>query len=341
MATLVVAPAPVTRPIPWSRLTWVVWRRYRPVLLGLGALVAALATYLLISGEHLRTAYAAASPCQPPATSGACQFTWMNFIDAHGDPGFLGPVLLLLPGIVGVFVGAPLLGRELETGVFRYSWTQGVGRMRFAVALLVPAAIGSALIVYGLGLLEAWHNKPLYDGGVRQRLEPSVFPTAGPVVIGWTLAAFAAGVLAGMLVRKVLPALAASFAVWFGLAYLANVLRFHYLAPLTTTRGGIGTHDVEITQWWTKGGVRVGYETLNNLLAGTGAHISGNGIRAEATPGRGTDPLQYLAQHGYVQVTSYQPGSRYWTFQWIELGWLVLLSAALLGGALWLLRRHS
>ena len=27
---------------------------------------------------------------------------------------------------------------------------------------------------------------------------------------------------------------------------------------------------------------------------------------------------QYLNQHGYIQWTSYQPGSRFWPFQWIE-----------------------
>jgi hypothetical protein len=33
--------------------------------------------------------------------------------------------------------------------------------------------------------------------------------------------------------------------------------------------------------------------------------------------------MQYLLQHGYTQVTSYQPDSRYWTLQWIESGgWL-------------------
>ena len=38
---------------------------------------------------------------------------------------------------------------------------------------------------------------------------------------------------------------------------------------------------------------------------------------------------------------SYQPDSRYWTFQWIELGWLVLVSLVLLGLTFWLIRRRS
>ena len=40
-------------------------------------------------------------------------------------------------------------------------------------------------------------------------------------------------------------------------------------------------------------------------------------------------------------VGSYQPDSRYWTFQWAELGVLLALSVALLGVAFLLLRRRS
>jgi ribulose bisphosphate carboxylase small subunit len=55
----------------------------------------------------------------------------------------------------------------------------------------------------------------------------------------------------------------------------------------------------------------------------------------------GVDPIEYLLKHGYTPVHSYQPDSRYWTFQWTELGLLVALSVLLLGLSLWLLRRLS
>ena len=54
-----------------------------------------------------------------------------------------------------------------------------------------------------------------------------------------------------------------------------------------------------------------------------------------------TDPITYLSEHGYTLVHTYQPDSRYWTFQWIELGWLVLVSVVLLGLTFWLIRRRS
>ena len=72
-----------------------------------------------------------------------------------------GPLLVLLPGIVGAVVGAPLIGRELESGVFRYSWTQGVGRMRWAVAVIIPIAVLTAALMGALGVLVAWRNGPM------------------------------------------------------------------------------------------------------------------------------------------------------------------------------------
>jgi hypothetical protein len=40
-------------------------------------------------------------------------------------------------------------------------------------------------------------------------------------------------------------------------------------------------------------------------------------------------------------MTTFQPDSRYWPFQWIELGWLTALSLLLLATSVWLLRRRS
>jgi hypothetical protein len=39
-----------------------------------------------------------------------------------------------------------------------------------------------------------------------------------------------------------------------------------------------------------------------------------------ATPASFGDPVRYLIHHGYTQLTTYQPASRFWPFQWIEGG---------------------
>jgi len=50
---------------------------------------------------------------------------------------------------------------------------------------------------------------------------------------------------------------------------------------------------------------------------------------------------QCVVQHGYTQWTSYQPTTRFWPFQWIEGGWLLVLSVLLIAVTVWLVRRRA
>lgn len=333
--------APVTlRPVAWHRLAWVVWRRYRTTLFAVLALVAVLGGYLAVTGHRMRTAYSSLEACTP-VHSAACQFRWNDFHNSYGGGGLVFVVLVLLPGVVGAFAGAPLLARELESGTFRYAWTQGVGRMRWAVATVLPGVVGLALVMALLGVLVGWHDAPLADAGITPRLEGSSFPVSGLAVAGWSTLGFALGLLAGLLWRRTVPALATAFAVWFGLAYVASRVRLHYETPLTTTSLRLGGRPLPMDQWWDKNGVRVDDAQVNQVLQAIGVQQNGTG-NFTARPGSGAvDPVQYLVQHGYTQVTSYQPDSRYWPFQWIEFGWLAALSVVLVAVTFWLLRRRA
>ena len=124
------------RPIPWRRMAGVTWRQHRYALAGVAVLLGALAVWLWIIGTSLHQAYAAAVACHP-ASSGACQGLVSAFDDMNdhmvgaASPG--GVFLQVVPVLIGAFAGAPVLARELETGTFRYAWTQGFGRWRWAL----------------------------------------------------------------------------------------------------------------------------------------------------------------------------------------------------------------
>lgn len=343
MTAIAAVPVTTARPVPWTRLGWVVWRRYRTMLAGTIAVLALIAVYLLINGEQMRSAYKAFTSCRPDTA--ACQYKFQLFRDHYAQTKLIGVVLMFLPGIVGSFVGAPLLARELETGTFRYAWTQGAGRMRWAVAVLVSGAIGVAVIMTAFGALISWHNQPLLDSGDTPRLQTTVFPETGVAAAGWALLGFALGVLAGLLWRRVVPAIATAFAAWFGVAFVAAAARLHYLTPLTTTSLDHPLRSVTVNGWWTRGGVRVNDHQINAALSAVGAHVNSSGGKVTVSPstgapGNAVDPVQYLLQHGYTRVTSYQPDSRYWSLQVIECGWLTALALLLLGVAAWLLRRR-
>ncbi len=233
------------RPVPWRRMAWVTWRQHRFTLVGVTVLLGALAGWLWVIGTSLHHAYAAAIACRP-AGSAACQalagaFDSMgNHMTGPTSPA--GVFLQLVPVLIGAFVGAPVLARELETGTFRYAWTQGFGRWRWALAKLVLLAVVLAAATGACGLLVSWYYQPYFATGNQamglDETPPFVtlFSLRGVAFPAWTLAAFVIGALSGMLIRRVVTAIVAALAVYAGLAVAAGgFLREHYLTPLLTS----------------------------------------------------------------------------------------------------------
>ena len=69
------------------------------------------------------------------------------------------------PVLIGAFVGAPLLARELETGTFRYAWTQGFGRWRWTLAKLVLLAVAVIAAAGAISALFSWYYQPYFTAG--------------------------------------------------------------------------------------------------------------------------------------------------------------------------------
>jgi hypothetical protein len=332
------------RPVPWQRMAGVIWRQHRVALVGVVALLGGLSVLLWIVGLQVHHAYAAATACHP-AGSPACSEADLTFA---GMDGFLsnGIILQPVPVLIGAFLGAPLLAREMETGTFRYAWTQGFGRSRWALAKLVSLAIAVTVPAWMFSLLLSWYYQPYFAPG-NQSLGlteytpffPGLYDLHGLAFAAWTLAAFAVGALAGMVIRRVVPAIAATIAIYAGLAFAVGIfVREHYLTPLVTTSLNLPGSAWILGQWWTKGGTVLSQATMRQVIDSTFQPPTVNGpagkMQAYDTV------LQYLTRHGYTQWTKYQPGSRLWPFQWIESGWLLALSVLLIAATIWLVRRR-
>ncbi|HEY6789102.1 MAG TPA: ABC transporter permease subunit [Trebonia sp.] len=328
---------PSPRPVPWRRMAWVTWRQHRIALAGVAALLGALAVYLWLTGLQVHHAYTAAAACHP-ASSFACQSLVIDFNTTYAPAAELIAALLqVVPALIGAFAGAPVLARELETGTFRYAWTLGFGRWRWTLAKLVPLAIAVAAAAGVFSLLFSWYFQPFFADGNQTPLAPTVFDVRGVAFAAWTLAAFAIGALAGMLIRRVVPALAATLAAYAGLALAAaSFIRQHYMTPLLTSNPNLPGSAWIISRWWTKGGQPVSQSVIDQVLQGAPQLIGGKGGIPQSS-----EVTQYLSQHGYAHLTSYQPASRFWPFQWIEGGWLLALSVLVIAATIWLVRRRA
>jgi hypothetical protein len=345
MATLsIVAAARETEsvtPLPWRRMAWVTWRQHRVALIALTAFLGALSLFVWIAGLHLHSVYGAAIACRPTSS-----FTCEQLVGAfNGTDGFLsnGVVLQLVPAFIGAFLGAPVLAREMETGTFRFAWTQGFGRWRWALAKLVALAVAVVVATSAISVLFSWYYQPYFARGnenlsltALSKFAPGLFDLQEITLAAWTLVAFAIGAVAGMLIRRVVPAIVATLAVYSGLAVAAaGFFREHYLTPLVTTKLDIFFHSWVLNQLWTtKGAQPVSQSVLGRILQGGGSPVAGKGGVPQSLAS-----WRYLVRHGYTQWTSYQPGSRFWPFQLIEGGWLIALSVLLIALAVSLVRR--
>jgi hypothetical protein len=333
------------RPLPWRRMAWVTWRQHRVALTGLVVALAAIGTYTWMVGLQLHHAYATELACHPAGSDACLQLT--SGFNSVG--GFLtnGWILQLVPALIGAFIGAPVLAREMETGTYRYAWTQGFGRWRWTLAKLAGLAVAVTAAAGAISVLFSWYYQPYFGASNQARdlseltsLAPSLFDLRGVAFGAWTLAAFAIGVLAGMLIRKVVPAIVATLVAYAGLAILTGAwLRAHYFAPIVTRSLNVPSSVWIVSQNWTKSGQTVSQKALYQVLGGAPAQVAGKeggGPNLHALAA-----WQYLIQHGYIQVTSYQPATRFWAFQWMEAGWLLGLSVLFITVTVWLVRRRA
>jgi ABC-2 family transporter len=318
-------------------MIWLTWRQHRAEALGGLLLLAAVAAILLVLGLPMHAAYThdGVAPCLDQANRdvNGCADVISQFLSRFGGQAdYLVPWLNLLPAMIGVFVGAPLLAREFEQGTWRLAWTQAVSRTRWLAVKLVVLVAAIVISAAAFTALFSWYRGPLdqLDG----KFSSNAFDFEGLSIVGYSLFAFALGTVAGVLIRRTVAAMAATLAGFLVIRIpVESLLRPGYQGPVTTTvdplsyRGGPGGGD-----WLLDSG----------LVDSSGHRLSDIQERhaLDAARGAGGDAATYLHAHGFHWWLTYQPAARYWEFQIIEAAIFIGLAAILLGIAVWQLRRR-
>ena len=116
-------------------MTWLAWRQFRAQALSGAIGIALLGAVLLATGPGLADDYADGLAL---CGSGCREFIDV-FIDQH-QAALLATtaIVLLLPALLGLFWGAPLVARELDAGTHRLVWNQSVTRARWLGVKLRP-----------------------------------------------------------------------------------------------------------------------------------------------------------------------------------------------------------
>ena len=113
------------------RLTWL---QFRAQAVTAATALAAVVAVLAVTGPHRGL------------NSGASHWLYVAGI----------AVLYLTPATIGIFWGAPLISRELETGTFRLAWTQSISRTRWLAVKLGLTGLASMATAGLLSLMVTW-----------------------------------------------------------------------------------------------------------------------------------------------------------------------------------------
>jgi hypothetical protein len=356
-------------------MIWVTWRQFRTQAIVTVAALAAFALLLVITGEHLRHVYDM-SDISGCAAVGGCAHPTVSTFGGHERilSALLGPALLIVPLLIGMFWGAPLLARELETGSYRLAWTQSVTRRRWLVVKIVVVGL-VALAVAGLASwLVSWWYVPL-DKFNMNRFDPGVFTERGIVAIGYTGFAFAVGLAAGAILRRTLPAMAATFVSFIAARIVFTFWIRPHLLPAAHVAQQLGAGNVGITgtphgvslfatsptvanAWVYSGTIvdRAGNAPsagrIHALLAARCPQItSGAGLPPGGAPGKAAASpsvlnalfskcMSSLSQPLHLLVT-YQPSSHYWPLQALETGIFLAAGLVLIGATVWRVGRRT
>ena len=324
-------------------MTWLVWRQHRlQLLFGVAGLLV-FGGFFLATGLpiHDRFDEAGLSDCLPETIDSTvvanlydpiatepdgddsteaitrCAQTADEFFDDNSNLDWAGFAPLLLPMLVGIFWGAPLVAREIEHGTHRLVWTQGTSRLRWAATKfgLVSIAVFAMTAVFA-AMLNWWISPVMQTSG--QRFDYIFFDSHGIVVFGYTMFALALGIFAGAVTGRLLPAMA-TVVVGFVATRLVVTLvaRDHYLPTETRRINVIGPGLGDSYQQW-------------NLLHGDWIRSGPSGGKLGCQQGA-TDCGETLTLH---------PASQFWAFQAIETAIFVALAISLLLATIYWIRRR-
>jgi hypothetical protein len=309
-------------------MTWLTWRQHRLEALGAALLIfptlVAITAFFIVAQPLVQQANVAC-----PGES--CTSLVQSFLDRFGTLRFaLEAILIGLPVLPGLFVGAPLLAREFEQGTDQLVWSQGITRRRWlfvklGLLIAVTVVLASLLAIAGRVWFEA---NPSVNSS-----QWAEFDVQGPAFAAYVFFSLALGVAAGALIRRTVPAMAATLVGFVG-ARLAILFlaRPNFLPP---QQWDVSTILVGQTDAWMLGDQRhfdVNGHPLSDAqwqaAVNTCSQIQG-------------DWGSCLRDHGAVVLQAYQPGDRFWLFQSFEAAIFIVLGIAMIWLTAWLVGRRS
>jgi hypothetical protein len=348
-------------------MIWLAWRQFRTQAAVVVGLLVAIAIVLAVTGPHLVHVFdTTVASCAAHADCGTVTNAFTRSDEVLQK---LALLLLFVPALIGIFWGAPLVARELETGTHRLAWTQSVTRMRWLGIKVGLLGLATVAVAGLLSLMVTWWSSPLDRANMNLY---GSFDQRGLVPIGYAAVAFALGVTAGVIIRRTLPAMAVTLAVFVAIRVVVTQwVRPHLVAPLhrsvalNPTSMGYGSlnggpfmlqaNPPNIANAWIYSNPivdRSGAVLTPGFVARACPQLRGpvgavptGGSHAAAVPAPADTQAalnECVAKVGatFHEVVTYEPASHYWALQGWETAICLALALALAAISFWWVRHR-
>jgi hypothetical protein len=287
-------------------------RLHRFELFAFGAAIIAL-----VIGGLLAAAYADSLRPPPECLSfngdvpASCDAALRKADEARTYIGLITSPLIIVSFAIGLFLGVPIIARELERGTVRLAWWLAPSRWRWYLARLLPVLLILVVLTFAAGFAM---DRMFAASNPSEDISKSFdgFGVRGGLIASQAVFVFAVAVVVGSFIGRALPAVIiaaviAAIGITGGLHVQQKILASEaVVVPVDPFQGG-GTKpgDMYIDQKFVlPDGTLVGYEYFG-----------------------GTDPYDQNGQPIYPQVALVIPGERY---QFVE----AREALALAGGSL-------
>ena len=317
-------------------MTWLTWRQSRVAGLSVLAGLIVIGVILAVTGPDLvgRTDY------------------------SDEEVLFTGTILAmyLLPAVIGVFWGVPMITRELEAGTHSLVWNQTVTRRRWLATKLGVGVLAAMVMTGLLSAAVTWWAYPIdslvnsqTNSVMPSRMSPVVFAARDIAPIGYAAFAFVLGAAVGIVLRRTVAAMAVTLAVFAAVMIAVPLFVRPYILPPVQESAAIT--ESSITNISGNGNglideIKVRTPAGAWVLANETVDSAGNVVRplpgfvqtCMPAPSRASAPpdhqtvvtcMAQLNSAGYRQNVSYQPPDRFWPLQWLETALFLALSALL------------
>lgn len=330
-------------------MIWTSWRQQRWQLLTLlGLLVVGVGTIALlrsnmldaIDSAGLARCVADAEGCDAPGGAvKAFRETWSTPLDlAQG-------VIMALPIVIGIFIGAPLFARELEEGTHVLAFTQSVSRTRWMFSKLVVALVPALVVLVALQAAVSWWVSaagelgPLWNGPFRS----TTFAAGHVSPVGYALFAFALCTFLGVVTRRTLVAMTSSFGAFLVVRLALSVVP-ERLVPQQRLEIAADADRLSVRTPIDDGSVVLDSGQLD--AAGrpvSHEHYLAVNQACKDAAGSSQDAfLACLPRSGIAKsYWAYIPESHAWQVHLADGAIFGVLAALLLAGTVWALRRQS